>query len=71
MLINMFDISRQTSERNGVETVVDTVGILWLNQKHIKEGLDHKDLRVTTVKYSSRYRKHRYELVGKPKNNPT
>ena len=26
---------------------------MWLNKKHIKEGLDHKNLRVTTVKYLS------------------
>ena len=31
----------------GVETMVDSDGILWLNEKHIEERLDHKDLWVT------------------------
>ena len=37
-------------ERNGVETIVDSDGILRLNKKHIEEGLNHKNLRVTKVK---------------------
>ena len=28
--------------RNGAETIVDDNGILWLNEKHIEEGLDQK-----------------------------
>ena len=28
-------------ERNGIETIVDNVGILWLNEKHIEDGLGH------------------------------
>ena len=28
-------------------------------------------MRVTNVKYYSAYRKHRYEVVDEPKNNPT
>ena len=50
-IINMVDISRKTDERNGNETIVDTDGILWLNEKHVEEGLNHKQLRATTVKY--------------------
>ena len=37
-------------ERN-IETIVDSDGIFWLNEKHIKEGLDPNKLRVTKVKY--------------------
>ena len=48
----MVDI-RETYVRNGVETVVDSDGMLWLNEKHIEEGLDHKSLWVTTVNYLS------------------
>ena len=33
--VNMVDISRKTYERNGIETIVDNDGILWLNEKHI------------------------------------
>ena len=35
----------------------------WLNKKHIEEGLDHKTLEVTTVKYLSDNRKSRYEVL--------
>ena len=41
--------------------------ILCLNERHIEEGLYHKKLRLTTVKYLSGYRKHRYELADEPK----
>ena len=47
--INMVDINREMYGRNGVETIVDNDGILWLNEKHIEEGLDHKDLRGITI----------------------
>ena len=41
--INIVDISRKTYERNGIETIVDDYWILWLNEKHIEERLDHKN----------------------------
>ena len=47
----MVDIRRKMYERNGVEAIVDSDGVLWLNEKHIEEGIDHENLRVTTVKY--------------------
>ena len=40
---------------------------MWLNEKHIEEGLDHKYLWVATVNYFSDYRKGRYNLVVEPK----
>ena len=39
----MVDISRETYERNGIETIVDNNRILWLNEKHKGEGLDYKN----------------------------
>ena len=63
----MVDISRKTYERNGIKTIADNDGILWLNEKHIEEGLDHKNLQEITIKYHSDHRKHRYELVEEPK----
>ena len=65
--INMVDISRKMCERYGIETMVDNDGTLWLNEKHIEEGLDHKNVQEITIKYHSDHRKHRYELVDKPK----
>ena len=43
--MKMVDISRKSYERNGVEITVDNDEILWLNEKHIAEGLDHKNAR--------------------------
>ena len=63
----MLDISRRTYERNGIETMIDNDGILWLNEKHIEKGLDHNNLREITIKYNYNHRKHRYELVGELK----
>ena len=31
----MIDITRKTYERNGIETIIDHDGILWLSEKHI------------------------------------
>ena len=45
----MTDISRKTYERNGIETIVDNDGILWLNEKHIEERLDRKNLVVSLL----------------------
>ena len=41
----MVDIFRKTYERNEIEAIVDTDRILWLNEKHIEERLDNKNLR--------------------------
>ena len=65
--MNMLDISRETHERNGIEMIVDNDRILWLNEKHIEQGLDHKHLREITIKYHSNHRKHRYEVVTESK----
>ena len=43
----MTDISKEKYGKNGIETIVDNDGILWLNERHIEEGLDYKNLRET------------------------
>ena len=58
----MIDISRKTYGGNGIKTIVDNDGTLWLNEKRIEEGLDHKNLRENIIKYYPDRRKHRYEL---------
>ena len=40
---------------------------MWLNYKHIEEGLDHKNLRKITTEYHSDHRKHRYEIAEESK----
>ena len=44
----MVDISRKTYERNSVEIIIDIDGMLWLNEKHIEEELNHRNLREIT-----------------------
>ena len=61
ILINMVDIIRKKYERFCVRTIVDSAGILWLNEKHAEEGLDDKILQLVPVKYLSDHRKHKYE----------
>ena len=53
--------------RNGIETIVDNDGVLRLNEKHIEEGLDNKNLREITTKYHSDHRNHRHELAEESK----
>ena len=43
---------------------------VWLNEKHIEEGQDHKNLRVTGIKYLPDHINHRYGLVDEPKKQP-
>ena len=63
----MPNISEKMYEKIEIETILDNDGILWLNKKHIEEGLDCKNLREITTKYHPDHRKHKYELVGEPK----
>ena len=63
------------NENNVIEVIVDGIGYwywykLWLNQKHVEEELRHKNLPVITNKYGPLYKKHRYELVDRPKKQP-
>ena len=51
----MVDKSREMYGRNCVETIIDSDGILWLNEKHKEEEL----------------KMHRNELVDEPKKHPT
>ena len=50
-IYNIFDISRETYNRNGVETIVDSDETIWLNGKHIKERWDHKNSPIITRKH--------------------
>ena len=66
----MVDISKKTYENNDIEATVDGISTLWLNEKHVAGKLGHKNLPVITNKYDPVYKKHRYELVDKPKKQP-
>ena len=58
-MYKMVDISKEACENNDIEVIVDGIGTLWLNEKHIEEKLGHKNLPVITNKYDPVYKKHR------------
>ena len=67
----MIDISRKTYERDCKETIVNNDGMLWLNEKHVKKGLGHKNLWEITRKYHSEHRNHIWTSRRTKKNNVT
>ena len=69
-MYKMVDITKEAYKNNSIEVIVDGIGTLWLNEKHVEEKLGHKNLPVLTNKYDPVYKKHRYELIDKPKNQP-
>ena len=62
-MYKIVDISKKKHENNNKEVIVDGIGMLWLNEKHIEEKVGHKNLSFITNKYDQVYKKHRYELV--------
>ena len=40
---------------------------MWLNEKHVEEGLDHKYFQEMKRKYNSNHKNHSYKLVEEPK----
>ena len=37
-------LAKKTYENNDLEVIVDGIGMLWLNERHIEEKLDHKNV---------------------------
>ena len=66
----MANINKEKYGNNNIETMIDGIVKLRLNEKHIEEKLGHKNLPVITNKYDKVYKKQRYELVNKPKKQP-
>ena len=62
----MVNINKETYENIGIEGIVDSNDISWLNGKNIEEMLDHKYLPPITNKYDQEYKKRRHELVNNP-----
>ena len=49
----MVNITKETYENNDIETIVDSIGKLWLNEKNVEEKLGHKiyqPLQTNTIK---------------------
>ena len=57
-------------DNNDIEVIVDVIGTLWLKEKHTEKKLGHKNLPATTNKYGPVYKKHRYEIVNRPRKQP-
>ena len=52
----MVDISKKKYENNGIKVIVDDIGTLWLNEKHVEEKLGQKNIPAFTNKYDPVYR---------------
>ena len=50
-MYKMVNINKETYENNDIEAIVDGIGKLWLNEKHIEEKLGHKNLPAITNKH--------------------
>ena len=50
----MVNINKNTYENNDIVAMVDSIGIFWLNEKHIEENLSHKNLPAITNKYNQK-----------------
>ena len=49
-MYKMVGIDKETYESNNIEAIVDGIGALWLNGRHIEEKLGHKNLPCITKK---------------------
>ena len=65
-IYKIFNITKETGEKYGIEVIVDSVNALWLTEQNIEEKLGHKNLPAISNKYSKIYKKGRYDLVNKP-----
>ena len=65
----MVNKSVRIYENSGVEVIVDNKEILFLNEKHIEEESKYRNLPVIKKILNSEFRKHKYELVDKPRQH--
>ena len=61
-MYKMVNINKETYKNNDIEAIVDSIGKLWLNQKHIQEKLGHKNLPAIENKCN--------QLVNEAKKQP-
>ena len=50
-MYKMVNINKDTKKNNDIQTIVDSIGRLWLNERNIDEKLGHKNLPAITNKY--------------------
>ena len=56
-MYKMVNINKDTSKNNDIETIEDSIGKLWLNEKNTEEKLGQKNLPAITNKYDQEYKK--------------
>ena len=49
-MYKMVTVNKETYENNDIEAIIDGIGKLWLNEKHVEEKLGHKNLPAITNK---------------------
>ena len=55
-MYKLVDIGKETYKSNGIKVIVDDIGTLWLNEKHVEEKLGQKNIPAVTNKYDPVYR---------------
>ena len=62
----MVNIIKDKYENNSSEVIKNKFDELWLNERHVKQKLELKNLPALTNKYDEEYKKCRYELIDDP-----
>ena len=65
-MYKMVNITKETYESNGIEVITGKFGELWLNERHVQQQLEIKNLPALTNKYNEEYKKCRYKLIDDP-----
>ena len=65
-MYKMVNITKGTYESNGIEVITVKFAESWLNERHIQQQLELKNLPALTKKYSEEYKKCRYEWTHDP-----
>ena len=68
--IRMFVITKKNIWKQQHKVMADNNDTLWLNEKRVETGLDHKNVQFITKRYDPKYKKHRCEIEDEPKKQP-
>ena len=63
----MVNITKEKYENCDKEVITDEFDKLWLNERHVQEQLQLKNLPALENKYDQKYKKCRFELIDDPK----
>ena len=60
-ICKIINITKETYENNGIEVITDKFGELWLNERHVQQQLELKNLPAITNKYDEKYNNNHVE----------